>query len=544
MSVIPITDFYDHEELTEKLHRLIDAAPDLLSMSSIGTSPEGRELWCVEAANTAVGPAVETRSALLVTANMHAREVAGSWVSLHLLDHLVSAYGDDPAVTEALDERALYVIPRIAPDGADYVLDKRTWGVRSRNVELTDREANAPDVVHPRDVDGDGRIRTMRWRASDGDEKRLEGTDLLVSREPDDVEGEFYRSTVEGVVPEYTGGPVREPDTRSDFNRNFPSKAWDTFDWIGHGKYPLSEPETRALAEFVYDRPNITGVVDLHTGNPAVFYPSAMTRDDRHDEDETLLERIGRRAEELTTFPYLSSYDEVRGEERETALPGSFKDFVYERHGVPAYVVELGMFYNYLGMDTEDLALPTAEHERTSNRLLLEWHEENPEYGLFDEWETHEHPQLGTVEIGGWDPVLWCNPPKDDLPDVASDVTSFVLEFSEQAPELHVSFEAESIGDDLYRLTAELENRGRLPTNLTKRGLETHTRAEPIVDLETEGGVEIVSGRSRRTVGHLEGRGGRESVEWIVRAPSSARFTLTGSTPRGARATAELDLEG
>lgn len=543
MSTVSISAFYNYDQLTEKLDRLVEAAPDLLSLLSIGTSPQGRELWCVEAANTTADPPVESRSALLVTANMHAREVAGSWVSLHILDHLVERYGDDPKVTELLDERALYVVPRVAPDGADYVLDKRTWNVRSRHVELTGRDVTTPDVVHPQDVDGDGRIRTMRWRATDGDEKVLQDSDaeLLVSRGPEDTGGKFYRSTVEGVVPEYDGGPVREPNTRSDFNRNFPSKAWEPFDWIGHGEYPLSEPETRAVAEFVYDHPNVTGVVDLHTGNPAVFYPSEMNRDGRHEEDSDLVERIGRRAEELTGFPYVANYAEARGEERATELPGSFRDFAYERHGVPAYVLELGMFYNYLGMDTEDLG--DEDHERESNRRLIEWHRENPEYGLFSEWESHDHPQLGEVEIGGWDPVLWCNPPMDELLDVSDDVTSFVLEFSEWAPDLSASLDAESVGENLYRIRADLENGGTLPTNLTEQGRETHPRAEPIVELTADTDAEFVTGRSRRRVDHIKARGGRESLEWVVRAPTGTRLTLTASTPRGAYADAALELD-
>jgi hypothetical protein len=543
MSTISISEFYTHDQLTEKLDRLVESAPDLLSLSSIGTSPQGRELWCVEAANASAGPPVESRPALLVTANMHAREVAGSWVSLHLLDHLVTEYGDDPAVTELLDERALYVVPRVAPDGADYVLDKRTWNVRSRHVELAGRDATDPDVVHMRDVDGDGRIRTMRWRAADGDEKLLEDSDeeLLVSRSPEDTDGEFYRSTVEGVVPEYDGGPVREPDTRSDFNRNFPSKAWKPFDWIGHGGYPLSEPETRALAEFVIDHPNVTGVVDLHTGNPAVFYPWEVNRDDCPEADANLVERIGRRAEELTGFPYIGSYGEARGEERTVALPGSFRDFAFERHGVPAYVLELGMFYNYLGMDTEDLG--DEDHERETNRRLIEYHRENPDYGLFHEWESHDHPQLGEVEIGGWDPVLWCNPPMDELPDVAADVTSFVLEFSEWAPDLSASLDAEAVGENLYRVRADLENGGPLPTNLTERGRETHSRAEPVVELTADADAEFVTGRSRRRVDHVDARGGRESLEWVVRAPAGTRLALTASTPRGAYAGAALELD-
>ena len=103
---------------------------------------------------------------------------------------------------------------------------------------------------------------------------------MSLSRELEETDGEFYRQTVEGVVANYDGGPVSELSMRCDFNRNFPSEDWDSYDWVGHGEYPLSEPETRALAEFVLAHPNVALVADLHNGNPALFPPMALRSDD------------------------------------------------------------------------------------------------------------------------------------------------------------------------------------------------------------------------------------------------------------------------
>lgn len=537
--------FLDADGLTAAVEKVAADAPDLVTVSSLGSTRDGRDILCAEVAAGATGPPADRRSGVLITANLHARELAGSWVSLQLLRSVTDRYGRDPAVTRVLDEQVLYVVPRIAVDGAERVLESRNGNIRSRRVELTGRHARERNVVHPLDLNGDGHILTMRWPANDGDLTTLSNDSrLLRSREPDETDGDFYRRTIEGVVPDYDGGPVVESDARSDFNRNFPSKGWRPIDWIGHGDYPLSEPETRAVAEFLYEHSNVTALLDLHTGNPAIFHPSnAGGAAPDHPADADLVERIGRCGEELTGFPFLSSYAAARGESRDTALPGSLKDFAYDRLGIPAFVVELGMFYNYLGMETADLALPDHERERRWNLRLADWHDDHPEYGLFHDWEEHEHPQLGTVEVGGWDPVLWSNPPKAELGAVAHDITEFALAVAEWRPDVRVSaLGATAVGDDLYALRAEIENRGRLSTHLTRRGCETNPRSEPEVKLSSDDELDIVTGRRLTRIDHLAPRGDRCSLEWVVQASDSSEVTVTVTSPRGIDAADSISL--
>lgn len=542
MDTISISEFYDYERLTAKLETLEDAAPDLVDLSSIGQSRDGRDLWCVTVANERTRPSADHRPALLVTANMHARELAGSWVSLHLLRHLVENYGDDEDVTRLLDEQTIYVIPRVTPDGADDVLDTRHPRLRSRAVDVPESDRR-PDAVYAADVNEDGHILTMRWKSEDGEKAVHPDDDRLLVDRTEESDGPFYRTELEGFVHEYDGGELVDHEVRSDFNRNFPSEAWRRFDWYGHGDYPLSEPETRAVAEFLLDHRNVTVVADLHTGNPAIFYPRKLADpDEDHESDANLLEEIGTRGEELTGFPYLSSYGEaVTGEPTSTALPGSFKDFVYERAGVPGLVVELGMLYNSLGLDTGGLT--GTEHELESTRQLIAYHDENTEYGLFHEWESFDHPQLGEVEIGGWDMVKFANPPREEMPDVAERTTTFLLEYAKYAPSVHVQdLTAEWLGAALYKVTADVVNTGPLPTNITDGGQNTEQDERPLASLHGES-MEVVTGRRHTELGHLAANRGRTSLEWVVRAPNESEIELQVRSPNGVFATGSATLD-
>lgn len=542
MTDVTIDDFYTHEQLTEKLRTLVDAGPDVASLSSIGESRDGRELWCVTLGDRTTEPPVDDRPAILLTANLHARELAGSWAALSFVRRAVA--GESERLADLLTERTFYVVPRLAPDGADHVLATRTRTTRSRHVPLDDGDLR-PDDVRPEDLTGDGRVLSMRWRAPDGEKTATADGRLLVSRTATD-DGPFYRQIREGTVPKYRGERVREPNARSDFNRNFPTDEWERFDWIGHGKYPLSEPETRAIAEFCFDHPNVVGNADLHTGNPAVFYPTALRRPDPASADDAdLVEEIGRTAADLTGFPYLASYDETRGKDEYVSLPGSFKDFLYEHVGVPAFVLELGLFYNYLGLDTADLGMPFEEHEREWQKRALNWHDDNPEYGLFQDWESVDHPQLGSVEVGGWDWVCLGNPPTAELPDISDRVGEFVERFATWAPDVVVaSAEAERLDGSVWRVAATVVNQGSLPTNVTKRGEQTHPRSEPRVTLDGPDDCEFLTEGAERRIDHLSAGGGSERVEWVVRTESAAPFEIDVQSPRGVRAEATVDREG
>lgn len=534
--MIEIDDFYGHAALTAKLETLAESP--VIDIEAIGESPEGRELWCATVAGTG-GPPADSRPALFVSANMHALEFAGSWTSLHLLDRLAEGYGEVPEISDLLDRRTFYVVPRVCPDGADFVLETRTRKCRSRFVDLDPEAVRDSNVVLPSDLTGDGKIHSMRWPVADGEQVVPEDEPrLTLPRTEEETDGTYYRYTAEGIVANYDGGPVSDVDMRSDFNRNFPSGEWDPFDWIGHGPYPLSEPETRAIGEFLLDHPNVVGVADLHTGNPAIFPPQTAREDDpAHAEDADLIEHIGERGEEITDFPFIGGYYEASGDDPYT-LAGTFKDWAYERTGVPTYVVEQGKLINHLGLDTDDLEMDGREYARDWGEAMLDYHDADPDRDVFYDWKTVEHPQLGEVEVGGWDWVRYGNPPIAEMPGIAERVTDWLLEFAEWAPDVGIETAAEPVDGDLHKVTATVRNRGRLPTNVTEQGHETIQDAAPLVTID---GGRVVSGDERRLLDHLDARGGGEQCVWVVRSTDSV--TVTVESPRGVAAENRVEFD-
>ncbi|HUC32209.1 MAG TPA: M14 family zinc carboxypeptidase, partial [Ilumatobacteraceae bacterium] len=113
--------FLRYDELTTWLHDLAAANPSLVAVESYGTSHEGRDLWVVTITDSSTG-AHDTKPAHWVDANIHSVEVTASVAALYIIHHLVSGFGNDARITEALRTRTFYVVPRVNPDGVEWTL--------------------------------------------------------------------------------------------------------------------------------------------------------------------------------------------------------------------------------------------------------------------------------------------------------------------------------------------------------------------------------------------------------------------------------------
>ena len=126
--------FYRHPELTRLLQDYAAARPDLVGLRSIGKSFEGRDIWLVTLTNANTGADTD-KPAFWVDGNIHAAELTASTACLYWLHHLVSHYGGDDEVgrqvTQLLDTRTVYIVPRLNPDGAELALADRPRHIRS-----------------------------------------------------------------------------------------------------------------------------------------------------------------------------------------------------------------------------------------------------------------------------------------------------------------------------------------------------------------------------------------------------------------------------
>ena len=550
--------YYRYAELTELLHRWASEHRDLVDIAPLGKSYEGRDIWVLTLTNKNTG-AHDTKPAYFVDALIHAGEVTGTATVLWMLNHLLSNYESDPAVRAQLDETTLYVVPAINIDAMDLMLTGKASRVRSSVRPFPHKDQQ--DGLVKEDIDGDGLVATMRlkdpkgpWKVSDRDPR------LMVKRGADESGGDYYFLLPEGTIRNWDGGAITiAPDLMGlDVNRNFPADWAPHWEQQGAGEFPLSEPETRALAQFLVDHPNIHGSQHFHTQSGAILRPHASKADvDLPKFDLTTYKAIGKMGEEETGYPCVSIFHDFAYDKKKP-IKGGLTDWVYEQLGIFTFATELWSLPKKAGVDVTDFIefFPTRS-EDVDVAMLKVLDDELEGYG-FKEWTAFDHPQLGTVEIGGWDyQFAWQNPPGPWLEEVTSTNAKFVLRAMKTAPKLAIdSIQTESLGSDFYKVTALVQNTGFLPTYVSEQGKKVGINKPVKVSITTAEGGTLVSGKPEFEISHLDGRANqfespsfytayplqsRAHVEWIVRQVGG-NVTITAGCPKAGTVSAEVTL--
>lgn len=504
--------YLTHEQITRQLQGWARAFPELCRLESIGTTPEGRELWLL-----AIGRDPDRlRPAAWVDGNMHASELAGSSVALAIAEDLLRLHGGEPpagispTVAARLREGLVYLLPRMSPDGAEQVL------ATGRYLRSTPRDER-PQRNHARwisgDVDGDGQVMLMRQRDDTGEFVECPGAaGLMVPRQIDDPPPYFHLFP-EGTIENFDGHHVPAPsflsDNAIDLNRNFPWSWAPAHEQIGAGHFPASEPESRAVVEFVSRHPEIFYWLNLHTFGGVLIRPLGHAPDHQMDPaDLAIYRQVGAWVEELTGYPSVSGHDEFLYEPHKP-LRGELCDYAYMQRGCLAYTIELWDLFARLGIPRKK---PFVDHYthlgRDELRRLAEWDRTTNRGRVFRPWRAAAHPQLGPVEVGGFDGRvgIW-NPPYELLGEVCRSQSPAFLRVAALAPSLRLRSAVEPAGDGLRRVEVTVENLGYLPTYVlsSARKLEF---AEPLwVEARADGCALVPADDRRRELGHLEGWG-------------------------------------
>jgi len=549
---ITFNTYYTYSQLTERLAWLAAQHPGIMQVTALGKSHEGREIPLVVLTNRETGPDTE-KPAFWIDANIHATEVTASMAALYFVKKLVEGYGRDPKITRVLDEQTVYVVPRLNPDGAEWALAEQPRYIRSgtRPYPFEDKQ----DGLYAEDIDGDGRILQMRipdptgdWKISERDPR------LMIKRSLDEEDGAYYRLFSEGLIENYDGHIIQiAPALQGlDFNRNFPAEWRPEGEQRGAGDFPGSEPEIRAVLEFMAAHPNIYGAITYHTYSRAILRPYATKDDKQMDTDDLwVFEAIGGRGTEITGYPCVSVYHDFRYHPKEV-ITGGFDDWLYEHKGIYAYTVELW-----------DLPTAAGIEAKSKEKKFIEWGRKHPvadDYKILEfvnqhaddklvAWYSFDHPQLGKVELGGWNSfTTWRNPPPALLEQEIAPQADFALAFAALAP--HIAWRAVELtplGDGVYHLLAVVENRGFLATSGSTQAVKTKAVRPVRLELTLPAGAVLKSGKLKSEIGHLEGRSNKLDVayygvsptdnrgkaEWLIHAPAGGELTISALAERG-----------
>ena len=244
-----------NDDLTAQLKALAGTNPKIARLESLAATRGRNDVWMMEL-GASESAKRSRRPALLVVAGIEGNDLAGSAIVVAWIERLLKGYESEPSIHELLESTTLYILPRVNPDGAAFFFAKPKVEVPTNSRPIDDDHDGLVDEDGPDDLDGDGWITSMRVKDPAG-EYILDPAEPRLLLKADKARGEAgaWRVYSEGLDNDHDESWNEDGPGGVNLNRNFPFNFRFFEPWAG--LHQMSEPETRALADFVVAHPNI-----------------------------------------------------------------------------------------------------------------------------------------------------------------------------------------------------------------------------------------------------------------------------------------------
>lgn len=551
--------YFTNDELDQVLHHWAVEYPHLFKLVQIGSSHENRPIWLITLTNQLNG-ADQDKPAVWLDGNIHATELAGTTAILYFLNSVLEKYGVDDRVTRQLNTITFYIVPRINPDGAASAMDLQPKFVRSGVRPYPWEEID--EGLHVQDINGDSQILQMRIPDPNGDWKiSAQDRRFMIKRRPEDLEGSFYRLLPEGLIENYDGYQIKmaRPTAGLDFNRNFPFEWRPENEQEGAGPFPVSEPEITAVVRFISEHKNISLALTFHTFSRVLLRPFSTKGDDQMDPaDLEMFKALGEIGTQITGYRNVSTYHDFTYHPKQVTT-GAFDDWIYDHLGAFVFTVELWDLPTEAGIKNRHLIQWFMKHPAEDDLQILKWVDDHVGPGGYVDWKPFDHPQLGEIELGGWNTLYtWRNPPREYMEKEAALHTPFILTLVDLLP--HIAFtrlECKQMNNQTWSITLVVENSGFLAT-YTSNQAKIRKAARPVTAELTLPEGKILIGKERVEIGHLEGRSNKQDsssvftatptdnrgvVQWVVECPRGSTIKVVVKSERGGTIFRSIILE-
>ncbi len=280
MLSFPVTDsnYHDYSEMVAEIQQAEIDHPAIFKLYNLGTSAEGRTIWAGKLSDKVEKD--ESEPEVLLTHHQHAREHLTVEQALYTLKMLTQEYTVDPQITRLVNDREIWIIFDMNPDGGEYDIATGTYRSWRKNRQ--------PNV----------KTKTI-------------GSDL--NRNWDYLWGCCNSSKAKPNSPTY------------------------------HGDASFSEPETKVVRDFVNSRvlngkQQIKVAIDFHSYSELILWPYSHTLadapSDMSQDDHDVLVAMGKKMAKLNGYAPKQWSDMYIAD-------GTLNDWLYGVHGILNYTFEM-----------------------------------------------------------------------------------------------------------------------------------------------------------------------------------------------------------
>jgi hypothetical protein len=443
-----------YDGIVDLMQKIAKAYPKLTRLESIGKSVEDRDIYMLTVSDFKTGNPDE-KPAMYIDGNIHSNEIQGAEFSLYTAWYLTEMFEDLEFINQLLKDKTFYIVPTINPDARDnYMKEPNTpHSPRSGMLVLdNDGDGKAGEDGYD-DLNDDNHITYMIRKSPTGRYIKDPQDGRRLIQVPIEEQGEYEMLGYEGVDKDGDGNVNEDGVGYYDPNRDWGWKWQPDYVQRGAYKYPFSLPETRAVADFVLNHPNIAGAQSYHNyGGMILRGPGAEEDKDTYNrEDVRIYDAIAEKGEEMIPgYRYLTVYKDLY------SVFGGELDWFYGGRGIYTYTNELMVSYLYYHKNE---GRGNQEEELKVDKYLT--------FGdAFVDWKKFNHPQYGEIEIGGFKKNFGRAHPGFLLEQDAHRNMAFTIYHAYQTPKLSILDVSEkSLGSGLKEITATIYNERLMPTH-------------------------------------------------------------------------------
>ena len=513
-------DYSNQTQLAQRVRSLKARHPDKVEFESLGRTVGGNDVWVIT-----IGKGQSSRQpAIAIVGGVDGRHLLGVELAIGLAERIVS----QPNIDAILAANTYYIFPNVMPDATEQYFARLRYE-RRVNARATDNDRDGSVNEDPYDdLNNDGMITQMRVESPMGTYIQS-SVDPRVMVLADVSKGETgkYLLLSEGIDNDKDGQFNEDGEGGVDFNRNF-SFGYRNFQPTT-GDHAVSEVESIAVADFLYDAFNVHTVLSFSLNNNIseasrtfMTTNTGVSRDRENTGDSKIYSHVN-----SLYNNFVPSMAKVSGLPAEG---GEFYTWAYQHYGRYSFA-------------TQGWTPVFDDKEIAGNRELvfLKWAEENGIEDVFVPWTAVNHPDFpdNKVEVGGIKPFVMYNPPFTMVSDILDEHLSFVNALTELAPRIEiVEVKKEALSGDIFRVSLTVRNKGLMPT-INQIGERSYYLKFVTVQLNKLSSQTFLQGNAKTTINVLNG-GEAAELTWLIRG--AGRLVIEAGTPTAGYDNVEIVL--
>jgi hypothetical protein len=512
--------YSDFNTLSRKITGLSGQYPGICKVKSLALTGGGHEIWLI----TAGTGDFENKPGVAVIGGVEGNQLLGCELAYGFAERLLRN-SDSPDIRNLLGKITFYIIPDVSPDATEEFFSAVKYE-RSVNKRPFDDDKDFRTDEDPyEDLDKNGFISLVRITDPAG--KYTESSDdkrIMVEADLSKGQTGGYLVYSEGIDNDKDGLFNEDGEGGVNFNRNL-TYNYEEFG-TSAGPYPVSEPESKAVMDFLYDKFNIYALFIFspqdNLGQP--LKSQEIKDPEQNDQSDDYRRRPGMRrnlkitsilrSDEIINKLVSERYHEItgaKGAPSAASSPGNMMDWAYFHYGRYSFSTPGWWFPVEKNENREVAFLKFAEKHKIEN--------------VFLPWTGITHPDFPgkKAETGGLKPFVMINPPADTIDYLAESHYRFITAISAMHPELEfLDVKTENTGSNLFRLSLKVHNKGIFATCTEAGDFNVWTR---IMRIEITPGSEQVlfTGARSQRIQRLQGDETAE-FSWLISGKGTVKI--------------------